>query len=693
MKNLRFLTAALAVLSGLFVTGASANTVSLDPTFNGTGYSIHEAVPPPDGSFGRSMVILPDGKILIAGETTSQQSARSFAVMRLNPDGSPDTSFGTGGKVLTTVDIVSGGGKLLLQPDGKFLLGGTTFANESSFNFTVIRYHADGSLDTSFNQTGYRVQTFTNNSWDELQDLALQPDGKIILVGRTAPLPGSPDLQWNMGVLRLNANGTLDSTFNGGGVLTVIITGALSEAHSVVVQPDGKIVLGGLYKTGSHQFLLVRLNSNGTSDPSFGSGGLTVTPVGSGGVVTSMAQQSDGKILAGGAGYVARYTPNGTLDPSFATGGIRTTGAEHGQIRVIGGDKFLIAAKFGANAGVLRFMANGAPDTNFNGGSRNILVQGNSCAAASVGVQPDGKIVLGGYCIQNGIIRFAAFRLQETRTNRFLDFDGDGSTDFSVYRPSVGQWWYQPSWNAQTSSAAQFGTSTDRPIPADYTGDGRADFAFWRPSTGEWFVLRSDNASFYSFPFGAAGDVPIAGDFDGDQIDDPGVFRPSTGEWFILKSTGGVFITTFGTTGDKAVPADFDGDFQTDIAIFRPSSGEWWIQRSTDGGVYAFQFGTGNDKPVPGDYTGDNKTDAAFWRPSTGEWFILRSEDGSYFSIPFGMTGDLPATGNYAADGRFDFVVFRPSTGTWHVQMTGGFYFTRDFGTTGDQPLPNLFVP
>jgi CSLREA domain-containing protein len=175
-----------------------------------------------------------------------------------------------------------------------------------------------------------------------------------------------------------------------------------------------------------------------------------------------------------------------------------------------------------------------------------------------------------------------------------FDFDGDGKSDISIFRPSNGEWWIIRSSNSQTI-AGRFGSTGDKPVPSDFTGDGWTDPAFYRPSTGEWFILRSEDASFLSFPFGAANDILAAGDFDADGKADPTVYRPSTNEWFILKSTGGTSITTFGTAGDKPVPADYDGDGKTDIAVFRPSDGSWWYVRSTDGEFRVFGFGVSTD--------------------------------------------------------------------------------------------------
>jgi hypothetical protein len=136
------------------------------------------------------------------------------------------------------------------------------------------------------------------------------------------------------------------------------------------------------------------------------------------------------------------------------------------------------------------------------------------------------------------------------------DFDGDGKTDLAIFRPAAGEWWYLKSATPGGSGALQFGSSSDRPVPADFTGDGRTDIAFWRPSTGTWFVLRSEDFSFYAFPFGTNGDTPTTGDYDGDGKADPAIFRPSTGLWFINLSSGGTSIQQFGQNGDVPVPGN-----------------------------------------------------------------------------------------------------------------------------------------
>ncbi len=271
-----------------------------------------------------------------------------------------------------------------------------------------------------------------------------------------------------------------------------------------------------------------------------------------------------------------------------------------------------------------------------------------------------------------------------------FDFDGDGKTDISIFRPTSGEWWINRSSSSQTV-VAQFGVSNDILAPVDYSGDGKSDIAVWRPSTGEWFILRSENNSFYSVPFGASGDIPAPGDFDGDGKADIAVFRPSNATWYISRSSGGTTIQAFGVSTDKPVVADYDGDGKADIAIYRPAVSEWWLLRST-AGLVAGQFGAVGDKTVQGDYTGDGKADIAVWRPSTGVWFVLRSENNSFFSVPFGTTGDIPAPGDYDGDGKIDTTVFRPSNNTWYSNRTTAGTLITGFGTTGDVAIPNSFV-
>jgi cytochrome c peroxidase len=273
-----------------------------------------------------------------------------------------------------------------------------------------------------------------------------------------------------------------------------------------------------------------------------------------------------------------------------------------------------------------------------------------------------------------------------------FDFDGDRKTDIAIFRPNFGQWWYLRS-SDNSNRVFSFGSSSDKIVPADYTGDGKTDVAVFTPSSGFWSILRSEDSTYYAYPFGTTGDIAAPADYDGDGKADSAIFRPSTSTWYVSNSSGGTTIRQFGTTGDVPTVADYDGDGKADLAIYRVNLGQWWYIRSSDGTNRAFQFGTNTDKPIQGDYTGDGKADLAFFRPSTGFWYILRSEDSSFYGFPFGTNGDIPVSGDYDGDGKFDPAVFRPTANTWYVSGSTAGTLITGFGSTGDIPVPNAFVP
>jgi len=620
---------------------------------------------------------LPNGKVLILGIFSSLGNLPIQRFGMLNPDGTVDHLFLPPENTYTA---------MAAQPDGKIIVAGYRFNGTGTY--PIRRLHPDGSIDTTFTA---QSTTDSATNWN-IEDVAVQPDGKVLVAGNFDQINGTP----RRGIVRLMTDGSIDTTFN-----TNVITPQMSTVivEKVIVQPDGKIWIGGLFTNNGRTQAVFRLNSQGIAE--------TFTQVfhqfvGEN-VFSSLVQQSDGKILiAGFFTTVATHTTrgagrinyDGSVDTSFTAPTVTGSPSYIGSIMPLRSGKILVGGEFFTIGGLnrrslARLNSNGTVDSSYT-----IDAIGTNSPGVDVMVrQPDGNILIGGDFAQvGGIIHRHHARLLDPQARTPFDFDGDGKTDLGIFRPDLAEWWINRSSN-QTVFAAQFGAATDRLAPGDYTGDGKADIAVWRPSTGEWFILRSEDSSFFSFPFGTGGDVPMPADYDNDGKIDAAVFRPSSSTWYIRRSSdGGTTIEGFGANGDVPVTADYDGDGKSDIAIYRPSLGQWWINRST-AGVIAFTFGTSTDKPVQGDYTGDGKSDVAFWRPSTGEWYILRSEDSSYYSAPFGTATDVPAPGDYDGDGKFDTTVFRPSNATWYSQRTTAGTLIQQFGANGDRPIPNAFVP
>jgi hypothetical protein len=268
-----------------------------------------------------------------------------------------------------------------------------------------------------------------------------------------------------------------------------------------------------------------------------------------------------------------------------------------------------------------------------------------------------------------------------SKTSDIADFDGNHTSEVSVFRPSAGQWFVK----GGSPELVSYGAAGDVSVLADYDGDRKADVAIFRPATGLWAIHRSTGGD-VALTYGIATDIPVPGDYDGDGKDDVAVFRPDTGGWFVHRSSTNTDVAvTYGINGDVAVPADYDGDHVTDIAVFRPSAGTWFVHKSTGGDV-ALAYGATGDVPVPGDYDGDGLADIAVFRPSTGLWAEHRS-GGTDFAVTYGFGSDIPAPADYDGDAKTDVGIFRPASGGWYTHSSSTGADSADaYGINGDVP-------
>lgn len=323
---------------------AQAQAGALDTTFSGDGKVLTNSTPGAD--YAIDLAVQTDGKIVAGG--FSVRLGGRIAIHRYNDNGTLDTSFSVDGKVFTNLspgaDWVGG---MEVQPDGKIVVAGRSGGLGGMI--AIVRYNPNGTLDPTFSGNGWVATNFTGG--DEFAfGMALQADGKIVAAGRAGRLGG------RFAVVRYTPGGVLDPTFSGDGRVAVDFTPGDDRADHVVIQADGKIVAAGTanYFSSSARFAVVRLSDNGALDSSFSGDGKVTTNLVAGfdGAFGLAVQPSDGKIVAGGqAGRrvaLLRYTDTGALDPAFSGDGKAfvdfTAGTDYAEELEIQADGKIVAA-------------------------------------------------------------------------------------------------------------------------------------------------------------------------------------------------------------------------------------------------------------------------------------------------------------------------------------------------------------
>jgi uncharacterized delta-60 repeat protein len=431
-----YLTVALSALAfvALLLIAQSAGAQqfdNLDPSFGSGGTVLSDL-----SSGAGAIALQPDGKIVLAGSGADGQGFQELVVTRFNADGSPDSSFGSGGKAAYQLGSgtlpSSGATAVAIQQDGQIVLAGIASDSHNASEAMVARLNgSDGALDKTFDSDGWLgVQLGQGGQSSGLNAVAIQADKKIVVAGQALDSDGNSRFL----VARLNgASGSFDSSFGSAGkVLTQIGTrsGTAEQASALAIQSDGKIVVGGQAADSTQhiRFLVARLKaSNGGFDSTFGSAGKVLLQLGSGSqpvsAASALAIQPDGKILAGGnaspasgnpAFLVERLGVTGAPDTAFGSGGTVLTQLGSGfnafsavASLALQGDGNVVAGGVvtdadGDNALVLARLtgATGDFDSSFGDGGKLVQQVGRedipSSQATGVAIQPDGRILVGG---------------------------------------------------------------------------------------------------------------------------------------------------------------------------------------------------------------------------------------------------------------------------------------------------------
>jgi len=659
----------------------------LDPSFGTNGISIT-----PIGSsddLAAKVAIQSDGKIVVAG--TSQMDTYDISLLRLNSDGTPDLSFDEDGRVFTPVSAgpttgtsADFGYALLIQPDGKILVGGSSSDGVNS-NFCLVRYNLDGSLDGSFGVDGKVVTSFTPGI-ERVTALALRPDGRIIAAGHAVYLHN-----FDFALAQYHPDGSLDTSFGDAGLVTTEFTLREDFVAAIALQLDGRLVVAGhTNQPGFRDIALARYTTDGILDPTFDGDGKLITAIGLTGndVANDVLVLPDNKIViagytsANGADFaLVRYNPDGSFDTSFGVGGkvVTTIGPYddmgRGLVRQVDGKLVVVGmsstAANTAGFALIRYQPNGNVDLDFgNGGVVITTVVPNWNYAVSVALQSDNKIVAAGLALVSS-----------------------GNNDFAVARYTVTD---PPLANDDHYELPRIKTRLTVPVDQgvlvndnDPNGDSLLAVLVDPPSIGI-LDLRPNGSFTYDYPSDLDGSVTFT-----YRVND-GLTYGSTATVTLTRPPNQVptsiddayalpFNSPLTVSAENGVlhnDTDPEGDPITANLVSGPSAGT--LSFNTDGS-FEFSFAPGFGGPVTFTYratdgrgTGNIGTvtlDRSLDQPPVG--------DNENYTLPFASPFVVPATIGVLAndkdaegDPMIATLVTPPPVGTLTLQADGSFFYS-----------------
>jgi uncharacterized delta-60 repeat protein len=405
------------VISLVGSTVALAASGGLDTTFSGDGRQ-HTDFAGGLADYLIGMALQTDGRIVAVGVRYdpahfSTTSSNNFEVVRYKTNGALDPTFSGDGKVLTDFGGKDKAEDVAIQSDGKIVVAGNKCSVAGPCDLAVARYNSNGLLDTTFSGDGKQVIPFGSGDNGTFGGLAIQGDGKIVIGGYIETVSDS-----DFAVYRLNTDGTLDPTFSGDGRASIGFgPGRQDYGEDLTLQADGKILVIGetCDNLGQHcDFGIIRLTSSGALDTSFSGDGRQRTDYGADETPYGVAVQSNGRIIVVGETYsgttgsfaLARYNANGNLDSTFGTLGKETfsMGSDSWAIDVLiqSNGKIVVAgaghSSTSYDLALVRLNPNGSFDTGFSGDGKLLIdFGGHNDFGSALVRQPDGKYVIGGY--------------------------------------------------------------------------------------------------------------------------------------------------------------------------------------------------------------------------------------------------------------------------------------------------------